>query len=163
MIILSGDAEERAKQYFQRAVEVARSATCQRARCGAVIVSAGEVIGEGFNSPPGERENMRHCHYDKVAYHPKVTDKTCCVHAEQRAVTDALRRNPDRLSGADLYFARVDSDGAIERSGRPYCTLCSKIVLDMGVAYFYLWHAEGIARYKTDEYNAVSFAYAEPH
>jgi len=32
----------------------------------------------------------------------KVTDKTCCMHAEQRAIFDALRRNPEKLDGSKM-------------------------------------------------------------
>jgi deoxycytidylate deaminase len=39
-----------------------------------------------------------------------VTDKTCCIHAEQRAIMNALRNHPNEIEGADLYFMRLDKD-----------------------------------------------------
>lgn len=38
-------------EYMELAADQARKATCTDARCGAVIVKDGEVIGKGFNSP----------------------------------------------------------------------------------------------------------------
>jgi hypothetical protein len=32
-----------------------------------------------------------------MSYHRKVTDKTCCIHAEQRALFDALKNHPEQI------------------------------------------------------------------
>lgn len=139
---------------------MARQATCQRALCGTVIVAVGQVIGQGYNSPPGGLESQRRCHVDKASLSSRFkSDKTCCVHAEQRAIMDALARHPDRVKGSRLYFVRVDQQGKILRSGEPYCTICSKMALDAGVGEFLLWHETGITTYDTAEYNLLSFAY----
>lgn len=161
MISLTSSEEEEAFEYIIRASEVAASATCERHHCGSVIVKDGEIIGQGFNSPPGGLEEQRRCSLPKDTYHKKVTDKTCCIHAEERAVMDALRRNPDKISGSRLYFTRIDAAGKPIRSGKPYCTICSKRVLDAGVAEFVLWHEEGVCVYDTREYNLLSFQYSE--
>jgi deoxycytidylate deaminase len=147
--------------WIERAASVARHATCGRSKCGSIIVSDGEVIGEGFNSPPGNLESERRCDRKKTEYHPKVTDKTCCVHAEERAIMDALRRNPDRVVGSTLYFIRLDTEGRPSHSGEPYCTICSKMALDVGISSFVLWRKEGAVSYPTDEYNRLSFGYQE--
>lgn len=154
------DTKESGKWMFA-AAEVANKATCGRSRCGSVIVKDDEVIGEGFNSPAGNLESQRRCNADKSSYHRKVTDKTCCVHAEERAIMDALRRNPDKLAGSTLYFIRLDEEGEPKFSGRPYCTICSKLALDVGIAEFVLWHESGITAYKTDEYNDLSYRFFE--
>lgn len=159
MHILEGAEKSKAEVYFQEAAALARQATCEDAQCGAVIAKDGEIIGRGFNSPPAGT-SVNRCHIPKSAYHPKVTDKTCCIHAEVRAVQDALRQQPDKLSGSALYFVRVDEAGDLKRSGEPYCTLCSKIVLDAGIATFHLFREEGIVSYSADEYNERSFSYA---
>ena len=96
---------------------------------------------------------------DKDTYHKKVADKTCCVHAEQRAIMDALKKNSQELKGSTLYFIRLDLDNNILKAGRPYCTHCSKLALDSGIKQFVLWHEEGIALYDTEEYNELSFKY----
>jgi deoxycytidylate deaminase len=141
-------------------VAVAQQATCARSKCGSIIVTTtGEVIGRGYNSPPNECEAQRRCKNEKSMYHQKVTDKTCCIHAEQRALCDALRNSPESIHGATLYFIRLDADGNAQYAGKPYCTICSKMALDCGVAYFALWRKEGWERYDTETYNTLSYGF----
>jgi len=94
-------------------------------------------------------------------YNKKITDKTCCVHAEQRAIMDALRNNPSKIEGSRLYFMRLDKDNNTTKAGKPYCTICSKMSLDVGIKEFTLWHENGIGIYNTDEYNTLSFEYTD--
>jgi len=157
MKYLMGEEKEKAIIYFEKAKELAKKATCKRTKCGAVIIKDGKVIGEGFNSPPGNLESQRRCFIKKNEYPEKTTDKTCCVHAEHRAVADALKKNPEKLNGSRLYFARLNMDNEFRFAGKPYCTICSKFVLDSGISEFVLWHEEGIADYDAEEYNDVSF------
>jgi len=161
MKLLSGEEERQAVEYFYKAQEIALKAKCNDAKCGCVIVKDNFIIGSGFNSPPGEKENQRRCHISKNSYHSKVTDKTCCIHAEQRAIMDALRNNSDKIANSKLYFIRVDKDGSILKAGRPFCTICSKMALDAGISEFILWHEKGICSYDTGEYNSISFGYKE--
>lgn len=153
--------EEQAKHYMERAAEVALLATCSRSQCGTVIVKDDQIIGEGYNTPPKNLDSERRCHNEKSIYHPKVTDKTCCIHAEVRAILNALRTHPEKLEGSTLYFIRLDTEGKKQFSGTPYCTICSKLSLDVGIVNFVLWHASGIMSYPTDEYNQLSFAYQD--
>lgn len=159
MRILEGAEKPQAEKYLQEAASLAQQAVCEDAHCGAVIVKDGEIIGRGFNSPPAGT-SVNRCRIPKSAYHPKVTDKTCCIHAEVRAIQDALQHSPEKLQGAALYFVRVDEAGVPKASGEPYCALCSKLVLDAGIATFHLFREEGIVSYPTDEYNERSFSYA---
>jgi deoxycytidylate deaminase len=153
--------ETEGMKWMHVAAEVGKQATCGRSKCGSVIVNDGEIIGEGWNSPTGNFESQRRCDIEKSSYHRKVTDKTCCVHAEERAIMDALRRNPGKLAGSMLYFIRLNDDGKPKFSGQPYCTICSKLALDAGVAEFVLWHESGITAYPTDEYNDLSYDFFE--
>ncbi len=155
MRYLSGEEEREAQAYFRECARVAVQSNCHRARCGSVIVKDGELIGTGVNSPP-LNECIERCLKDDL---PKdfISDRTCCVHAEDRAVRDALQRNPGKLQGARLYFARLAENGDVARAGRPYCTWCSKTALDASIAEFVLWHDEGICAYDTREYNQLSF------
>jgi deoxycytidylate deaminase len=159
MRILLGNEGMEALEYIAQSVEVARNATCERSRCGSIIVKENQIIGSGFNSPPQEDETQRRCSYSKKSYHPKITDKTCCIHAEQRAIMDALRNNPDEIVGSRLYFIRLDKENKPQRAGKPYCTICSKMALDAGIIEFVLWHEEGICVYETREYNDLSFRF----
>ncbi len=169
--------------WLQRASWEARFAMCERAHCGSLIVlfdvrrnplaEGGLVIGQGFNGPPGTNPSMEG---ELAQDHPPPprcsnrtlregfkSDRTCCVHAEQRAIIDALLRSPSWVKGSTLYFCRADmkSNAAIP-SGEPYCTICSKMALDAGLKYFVLWHGDEIGIYPTDEYNERSFSYGTP-
>ncbi|MBI4150797.1 hypothetical protein HY492_01600 [Candidatus Woesearchaeota archaeon] len=159
MYLLVGNGAKEGIEWMMKAVEQAREATCERRKCGSVIVLDGELISWGKNSPPGELESQRRCSCEKGNYHSKVTDKTCCVHAEQRAIINGLTWKAKKVPGSQLYFASVDERGNPLRSGKPYCTICSKMALDVGIADFRLWHQEGIGVYTTEEYNTLSFQY----
>lgn len=159
---LWGKEELQAKFYMEQASTIALSATCQRSQCGSIIVSNNHIIGTWFNSPPHHQENQRRCIYSKSCYHTKVTDKTCCIHAEQRAIIDALRYHPNQLSWSKLYFIRLDDNQQISYAGKPYCTICSKMALDVGITEFILRHEDGIYAYHTQEYNTLSYLYNTP-
>lgn len=161
MKILIWDEAQQALEYINQAAEIALQATCERARCGCVIVENNEIIGTGFNSPAGHLESQRRCKNDKNIYHKKVTDKTCCVHAEQRAIMNALIDAPDKIIWSRLYFVRIDNDGKPTHASKPYCTICSKIALDAGIKEFVLREETWICVYDTEEYNTLSFNYSE--
>jgi len=161
MRYLSGDEEKNALECMVEASGVALKSTCRRSRCGSIICKDDELIGVGFNSPPNNDEGQRRCSCSQEGYNKKVTDKTCCIHAEQRAIMDALRKNPGKLKGSRLYFVRIDENGKPTRAGKPYCTICSKMALDVGIAEFFLWDEKGICVYDTGEYNLLSFEYSE--
>ena len=157
MKILVANKEREAVQWMERAAKVALKSPCFRSQCGSVIVKNEETIGEGFNGPPAG-QTVEQCLKDDLPAKFK-SDKTCCVHAEQRAIIDALVKHPDKIKGSRLYFIRLDSNGHMAKAGKPYCTICSKMALDAGLAEFVLWHEEGICVYGTEEYNKKSFEY----
>ncbi len=160
MIYLSGNEEKTAWAFIEEAAKTALNSTCHRSRCGAVIIKDNKIIGRGFNSPPQNKEENRRCSLSKEEYHKKVTDKTCCIHAEQRAIIDAIK-NEKNLDNSRLYFIRLDEKGSPSKAGNPYCTICSKMALDSGIKEFVLWHEKGICVYDTEEYNNLSFNYKE--
>ena len=159
MRYLSGADEKNALEYIAKTAKTALGSTCRRSRCGSIIVKNNEIIGSGFNSPPSDKEEQRRCLHPKDSYDRKVTDKTCCVHAEQRAIINALTENPGKLPDSRLYFVRLAEDNSILRAGKPYCTICSKLALDVGIKEFVLWHDQGICSYGTEEYNLLSFKF----
>ena len=154
------DEIENGKFYFNEAILEGLKSNCLRSKCGSVLVKNGVIIGRGFNSPPKELENQRRCLNSKKDYDLKVTDKTCCMHAEQRALIDALR-NGLTIEGSKLFFIRINEKCEVIFSGKPYCTMCSKMALDLGVIEWILWHKEGIFLYNSEEYNSISFEYQE--
>lgn len=72
---------------------------------------------------------------------------------------DALKRNSLKIPGSTLYYCRLGKDGKLATSGEPWCTICSKMALDAGIADFVLMKNEGYAVYGTEEYNTLSYAY----
>lgn len=145
------------RPYFEAAARVADEATCLRAKCGSVIVKNGVIIGSGYNSPALNDEGQRLCAADMNTDIKPKYDKTCCIHAEWRAVLDACKTNADKLAGALLYFMRVDDQGRFTDAGEPFCTVCSRLTMESGVAEFALYNNDGADIYPLDEYNKKSY------
>ncbi|MFH1711262.1 MAG: deaminase [Nanoarchaeota archaeon] len=146
------------ESFFIVAEKEAKKSTCLRRNCGAVLVKDNRIIGRGFNSPPGNLESQRRCHINRESLDSKVTDTTCCVHAERRAISNALKRG-NSVRGATMYFTSIDKNGKRLLSGKPYCTDCSKMSLDEGIAAWVLEHESGFIYYDAEEYNEISFNY----
>lgn len=147
--------------YFEEAVKEARKATCLRGKGGAIIVLDGVIVGRGYNSPPLDDPNNAKCHLDYRESRKPKSDRTCCVHAEWRAILEALKNTRD-LRGASLYFAGVDETGDMRISGDPYCTVCSRLALDVGIAWFGLVQKDGPKLYPAQEYNDLSYDFHRP-
>jgi deoxycytidylate deaminase len=148
------------EDWFTEAEKIAQDALCKRAKCGAVIVLDGKVIGRGYNAPPQNDVTHAKCsdgEYDR-AKKPKY-DLTCCIHAEWRAIADALKNHPKEIQGSTLYYVRLDEEGSIHPSGEPFCTVCSRLAIDVGIAKFGLMHQGGPKLYHTNEYNNLSYDY----
>ena len=159
MKFLSGKEENNAEIYFDEAIKEALKSTCLKSKCGSVIVKDEQIIGKGLNSPPKNLDSQRKCLQNKRDFDEKVTDKTCCVHAEQRAIFKVLKNNLDEIKNSTIYFIRLDKKGNKIFAEKPYCTICSKMSLDVGIKEFVLWHKKGICVYNTEEYNILSFNY----
>lgn len=137
-------------KFLKLAEGTASLSTCKNAKNGTIIVKNNTVIGRGFNSPPLDKEKFLTCldsYPDPLA--KKKFDRTCCVHAEWRAVFDALRNNPDKIMGSEAFFVRLSKNGKPEKLDRPFCTVCSCVLLDTGVKKFITLHIRGIAEYAT--------------
>lgn len=147
------------RNWFEMALIQARAATCERARCGAVVEWDGKLIGAGFNSPPNALPEQRRCSCMGPSLRKPKSDRTCCVHAEWRALHTALMNHARPLWRTTLYFVRVDAAGNVQPSGHPYCTVCSRMALDLGVDRWVLWHEDGIRQYSAALYNDLSHAY----
>lgn len=162
MKYLENEEKEIADRWMREALKVAEKAMCLKAKCGTVVVKDGKIIGSGYNAPPLDSEENRFCNKEFLndinIGKPKY-DKTCCIHAEWRAIMDALKNNGDKIEGSKLYFTRVDEEGNLKKSGKPYCTVCSRLALDCGIDKFILWHEDGICEYDTVEYNKLSYEY----
>ncbi|MEI6352517.1 MAG: deaminase [Candidatus Nomurabacteria bacterium] len=146
------------EKYFYEAAKEAEKALCLKDKCGSVIVLNNEIIGTGFNGPANNDISNRKCHLNLINSPKPKSDRTCCLHAEWRAIIDAIKNKKD-ISGSTLYFTRVDNENNILKSCEPYCTVCSRLALDNGVKYFALWHDTGIKLYNTEEYNELSYKF----
>jgi deoxycytidylate deaminase len=156
---VEGQQLETIRPHFDAAALIATRALCRRAKCGAVIVKDGAIVGEGYNGPPLDDESQLMCTSSPDLEKKPKYDKTCCVHAEWRAVIDACRHNSDKLGGSVLVFMRIDEDGNFTDAGDPYCTPCSRLTMEAGIGEFALWNKGGADIYTSSEYNEASYAY----
>ena len=145
---------------FELVKKVAAHALCERAHCGAAIVLDGKVISTGYNAPPRDNIANKKCHieFSREGRKKPKSDCTCCIHAEWNAIITALRLGVD-LAGSVMYFTRVDDKGKMEYSGEPYCTVCSRLALEVGISFWVLWHDTGPVLYDAKTYNDLSFQY----
>lgn len=146
------------EDYFREAGKEAQKALCKRDKCGAIIVLDSIIIGRGYNAPPNDAKENCKCELELTISKKPKSDRTCCLHAEWRAIIDALKKKPI-LTNAILYFVRIDERGALKYSGEPYCTVCSRLALDIGIASFGLWRSDGGVLFPTKEYNDMSYAF----
>jgi deoxycytidylate deaminase len=154
---IEGDEFLAIRPYFELAAKVASDASCLRAKCGSVVIKDSIVIGSGFNSPALNNEEQRLCEANMdISIKPKY-DKTCCIHAEWRAVLDACKTNTEKLAGSVLYFMRIDNNGDFTDAGDPFCTTCSRLTMEAGIGEFALYNQDGADIYPLDEYNKKSY------
>jgi deoxycytidylate deaminase len=161
MRTLEGREAQEAQRWFAKAAEVASRSLCRRALCGSIIVKDGELLAEGFNSPPQHKDEYRTClnEYDIPAGFRH--DRTCCIHAEQRAIENAMRLGKD-VAGSRIYFVAVDAEGNKISATDIKCTICSRAVLDAGIAEFAFNTAAGVRVYEPAEVDVLSYGYKTP-
>lgn len=148
---------------IDKCIEAAKLATCHRSKCGSIIVHSktGMIVSAGCNSFPYHSEKLTLCRKDNLPTDFK-SDKTCCIHAEQRAIMNAMNNSQGLpMNECYLFFIRLDENDQPTVAGKPYCTICSKMALDVGLKRFVLWHEEGWTAYDTNYYNELSFQYTE--
>lgn len=148
------------ERWIEAAAVEARGASCLSARCGSAIVSRrGRIIGRGSNGPAGDGKSRTCLQRDWRTADKPLYDRTCCIHAEWRAINDAMRHHSSALRGSTLYFMRVDSNGAWTRAGDPYCTVCSRLILEAGISNVVLWQDHGPRSFSAEDYNRLSYCY----
>lgn len=161
MKILTSIEEKEALRFFDEAAKIASQSLCFRAHCGSVIVKNGKIISEGFNSPPQNNPEFRTCLDEYDIPSGFRHDRTCCIHAEQRAINEALKVGKD-LTGSRIYFIAVDENGNKVKALDLKCTICSRVVLDAGIKEFALYCEDGVRVYDTVEFNKLSYQYKTP-
>jgi deoxycytidylate deaminase len=152
------------EDFLAVAAIVARKSTCLNGHCGTIIVTPdNEIIGSGFNQPALGLESNRKCGYQFPVENIKKpkSDRTCCVHAEDNAIIDALRSGRD-LRGCKLYFMRVDENGIQTIAGDPYCIACAKMALNNHISTWVLLQESGPVVYDATEYYNLSIEFHDP-
>lgn len=122
------------------AVQWARMSPCAKSKRGVVIFhpGTGEIRGRGYNAQPG----LYACTGDDAC---RAACGKRCVHAEVRAIRDAIAHRatwspmPTLLPGLEALHVKIGDDGELVASGGPRCASCSREVLDVGIAGFWLY------------------------
>ncbi|HTY39638.1 MAG TPA: hypothetical protein VMC43_00915 [Candidatus Paceibacterota bacterium] len=161
MKILKDEEEKKALEWLNKAVEVAKQSLCQRAHYGSIIEKDGAELSEGFNSPPQNDEHYRTCANEYEIPTGFRHDRTCCIHAEQRAIQNGYKAGKD-LRGAKIYLVTVDEAGNKVPTADLKCTICSRAVLDAGIKEFVYYFADGVRSYDPEEVHKLSFEYKTP-
>ncbi|MEM2089772.1 MAG: deaminase [Candidatus Pacearchaeota archaeon] len=141
------------ESYVGLAAAEAKNSTCKKSQRGAIIVKDGKILGKGHNKVILEdlcciRKNIRN--------NSKV-ELCAAIHAEQMAIINAVNAGKP-LNGSRMYIIKV-KDGKIKASGKPSCTVCSKMIYESGIAEVVLLHENGYAIYNSEEFNELSFEY----
>lgn len=161
MKLLDGDRKQEALKWLDEAAKVAAQSLCERAHCGSVIAKDGELISSGFNSPPQNDPKLRTCLQEYDIPEGFRHDRTCCIHAEQRAIQNALKVGKD-LTDASIYFIAIDKEGEKIMATDMKCTICSRAVLDAKIKEFIFYSPEGVRSYDPAEVDTLSYEYKTP-
>jgi hypothetical protein len=163
--------EELYQPGFDEAVRAAiLESTCSpcRSKRGAAVFSMDRCLSSGYNFKPRgfDCDGTVEC---------KATCSRQAIHAEMAAL---FRLPPTRLAGLEmLHVKTVDgarqlvvhqalavalhgfrefADGQLVPSPEPSCVECSKHALVLGIAGFWLYHADGWKRYEMSEFHRLS-------
>lgn len=115
---------------MEKAIETSIGSTCSRRKVGAVIYNGSTYLGKGANKT-NDREQCRNC-YRSANNIPSgyELDKCYAVHAEQRAILDAIANEKfNELKGSTLYVTTFP------------CVTCMKLLIEVGVTTI-VYHTE---------------------
>lgn len=156
------------------ATETASISPCSKSKRGAVIFfdDSGivDIVGAAFNSPP-----------DGIACLGTAACRDACskrcVHAEARAVRNAMRPAPSNIAKAtrviilpvvevpfsvmELVHIKVEGGRAVA-GGPPSCWQCSREILDAGIGFVWLWEIDQLGE-QGDTTNWHRYTAAEFH
>ena len=121
--------------YLDIAETVAERCTCMRKKFGAIIVKDDVIVSTGYNGAPRGRQNcsdLNCCMRDKLNI-PRGKRYELCrsVHAEANAIIAAAR---ERMLGATIYMACVDSKTNELVAGTNSCMMCKRLVINAGIS-----------------------------
>ena len=138
------------------AVQAGRQSPCCKSQRGVVIYNHDNGVVNyvmGWNHPPepftctGTESCKKNC--GKI-----------CVHAEQHAILNCLEKAKRQhtainIVGAEMLHIKV-VDGEGVSGGPPSCPDCSKLILEAGIAYMWLWETDGWKRYTAEEFHRIT-------
>ncbi len=121
--------------YLDIAQTVTERGTCLRRKFGAIIVKDDVIVSTGYAGAPRGRQNccdMGTCLREEMKI-PRGERYELCrsVHAEANAIIAASR---ERMLGADLYLACIDSKTGELVGGTTSCQMCKRMVINAGIA-----------------------------
>lgn len=151
---------------LKRAVQTGCRSPCEKSRRGVVVwerAGREQLVSEAFfttqvrfwhsfNRPPvGFRcDGSDHCR------------RFCgqlCVHAEQAAIL-AMLKSPSWKKGHDYELLHVKVVGGEPvPSGLPSCWHCSKLILEAGIQFVWLFHEDGLRRYPAQAFHVLTLAH----
>lgn len=144
---------EKILKYLSLAAIEAAHSNCKKTKRGAVIVSDPFLISSGYNYSVDPQS----CCLRKDIQRGMRSELCNAIHAEQKAIDDALLQNQD-IKGARLYHVEV-KDKVMVYSGPPSCPICSKAILDHKLRDVVLWQKQGYVIYPALEFHRLSIEY----
>lgn len=139
-------------QIIEAARQVALRSPCAKSKRGVVLFnpmllpsrpllgdSAGAIATLGYNGPPPGFA----CKDTMVC---RGNCAEVCLHAEQRAIMDALRFSVSSIDGLELVHIKVvpgpePGGGGIVATGPPSCLQCSRIIAEVHLRAVWLWES----------------------
>lgn len=142
-------------KFISEAAKVSEKSPCQKSHRGVVIVKDNKIIGIGYNGAPNDKI-CNPCLRKEIRDNSK-TELCYAIHAEQRAILNALRDGQD-LHGSRLYHIKI-KEGKMVPSDDISCTICSRMILEVGISEVVLLHTSGLTVYDAEEYNKLNYDY----
>jgi len=135
---------------IQAAVRAANRSPCAKSKRGVVLyrpaVAGGyRILSASFNSPP---EPFR-CKGDATC---RASCSKVCGHAEAGALLSC--REPITAAVSMLHVKTVE--GVLVPSGGPSCWQCSRLILQAGVPWMWLYQKAGWVRYSADIFHRLT-------
>lgn len=144
------------KKYLKLTADEAIKSKCKKSQRGVVIVKSKRIISRGNNKVTLERI-CNPCIREHIKDNSKV-ELCSAIHAEQTAIINAIKKGKS-LKNSKMYHIKV-KDGKMCPSGKPSCTVCSRMVLESGIAEFINLEKVGkYAVYDSREFNELSYQY----
>lgn len=122
---------------IRAAIEAACNSPCDKSKRGAAVFErgiAGRLVATGWNGRPGDPP------LSSCGGACRSVCRDVAVHAEERAIIDALRVRP--VAGLELVHVKVVG-GELVAGGGPSCSTCSRTILDTGIAAVWLYEELG--------------------